>query len=331
LLFRESWTIEWSPKVDSALIEKNLYGDTLEAAALATLDEEVAKLAANGMSAEAVAECLVRAVLLDLPGIFMRLETVAATTIDSDTSVASLGKALTHLVVLQRQAQRKDLRADLIADLIERCYARGCFALPYAANVPPEEHVPVIAGMKSIAEVVLTQHRSEDVVRIDPELFVTNAETAYRDSTSQYLRGAFAGILTEMRARTPEQLADLVAGFAGSRGEVLAGCGDFLAGLVATSKTAILLGAEPLVKAIDQLLRAASWDDFMILIPRARVAFEDMHDRTRVALADRVAEIYGLGEASSAALVTLPSSGAAERLVRLDSMAEAIMKEWEFA
>jgi hypothetical protein len=331
LMFRETWTVEWSPKTDVALIEKNLYGDTVEAAAAAVLGEEVA--AATGLSAATVSEFLLRAVALDLPNLFTKLEVTAAHVIDDDTSTASLGQALTHLVVLQRQAQRKHLRADVIADLIERAYGRGCFALPYVANAPAEEHAAVIAGIKAIAEVVLTQHQAADtVMRLDQELFVTNAKTAYRDSQNPYLRGALAGVLTELRAHSTDELAREVAAFAGARGEVLAGCGDFLSGLVATSKTAMLLGAEPLVHAIDQLLRAATWDDFMILLPRARGAFEGMHDRSRVALADRVAVIYGLSADEAQAITSLPTTqSGVDRLIRLDAAAEAIMQQWEFA
>jgi hypothetical protein len=331
LMFRETWTVEWSPKTDAALIEKNLHGDTVESAASSMLLEEVA--AASNANAGEICDFLRRAVSLDLPQLFARLEPLAGQIIDDDVSTASLGQALTHLSVLQRQSQRKHLQPAVIADLIERAYARGCFALPYAANVPAEEHAAVITGMKAIAEVVLTQHQAADaVVRLDQELFVTNAKTAYRDSTNPYLRGAFAGVLSELRAHSSEDLAREVASFAGARGDVLAGCGDFLSGLVATSRTALMLGAEPLVNAIDHLLVAASWDDFMLLLPRARGAFEGMHDRSRVAIADRVATMYGLSAQEAETLATLPTSESAmRRLAQLDAAAEAIMQQWEFS
>jgi hypothetical protein len=330
LMFRETWTVEWSPKTDVSLIEKNLHGDTVEAAAAAVLADEVANT--SGLTAATVTGFLLRAAALDLPSQFAALELVTGQVIDDDSNAASLGQALTQLVILRRQAHRTHIRTHSIDSLIERAYARGCFALPYVANAPAQEHAEIIAGIKAIAEVVLTQSiGTQSAATFDHELFIANAKTAYHDSQHPYLRGALAGVLTELRAHTTDQLAKEVAAFAGARGEVLAGCGEFLSGLVATSKTAMLLGAEPLVHAIDQLLRAASWDDFMILLPRARGAFEGMHERAKVSLADRVAVIYGLSAEDAASITTLSTShSAATVLTRLDAEAEAIMQQWDF-
>lgn len=73
-LFREVWRIEWSPKVEAALIENNLYGDTLESAATAKIDEELAK---EQSDAGSVCERLLRATNMDLPGLVLRIEETA--------------------------------------------------------------------------------------------------------------------------------------------------------------------------------------------------------------------------------------------------------------
>src|SRR6185369_9693751 len=63
-LFREDWQLKWDPKTEPALIEQNLYGDTVESAALNRLRESIA---AAGANAGATCERLLRAVDLDLP------------------------------------------------------------------------------------------------------------------------------------------------------------------------------------------------------------------------------------------------------------------------
>jgi len=324
-MFREVWDVAWSPKVEVELIDASLHGESVESAALAKLDEE---LAHDAGSAGLVAERLLRAVNMDLPGMVMRLQASAGAAIDADTRLASLGKALTHLVVLERQAERRRLRKDLIAELIERCFGRACFAMPNAANVPPEEHDEVVAGVKSLAEVLLGEKGAD----LDRDLFVMNARSALADSKNPRLRGALSGILTEIRAQSPDDLAAEVARFAKALPEEMVLCGDFLSGVMETSKTAIMLGADSVVRAIDELLRAAAWEQFLVLLPRTRGAFEAVQDRTRVALADRVATLYGLQDDESAVVTKLTTSvGAAVKLTEIDARVGEIMKEWDFA
>lgn len=324
-VFREVWSVWWSPKVESSLIESAILGDTIEGAALAKLDEE---LAHDAGASGAVAERLLKAVNMDLPGMVLRLQTAASDAIDADTRLASLGKALTHLVVLERQAIRRKLRKDLLDELIERCFGRACFAMPHAANVPVEEHAEVVEGVKSLAEVLLGEKGAD----LDRSLFVENARTTLHDSRHPRLQGALSGVLTEVRAQSPEDLAAALARFAKARPEEMVQCGDFLQGVMETSKVALILGAEALVRAMDTLLRAATWDQFLTMLPRTRGAFEAMHERGRVALGDRVAALYGLKDDDVAQVTRLTTSvDAAVKISEIDARVGEIMKEWDFA
>lgn len=323
-LFREVWKVAWSPKVDGALAEKNVLGDSVEAAALARLDEE---LATSGQGAKEITGRLVRAAKMDLPGMVHRLHVAAGTAIDTDARLPSLAGALTDLVIVEAATKRKNLSVDVVAELVERCFGRACFAVPYAANAPPEEHADVVSAVKSLGELLMGE-RGEV---LDEALFVENVKTAFHDSESPYLRGALSGILTELRVQTPEDLASQVAAFAKARPEVLVTCGEFLHGMLQTSRTAIMLGADAIVMAIDELLKSAEWEQFLVLLPRARGAFEGMHDRVRVSLADRVAVRYGLSSDEGDAIAKLETSAAAaQQLVMLDARVAEMMKSWEF-
>ena len=323
-LFREVWRVEWSPKVETQLIENNLYGDTMEAAATAKIDEELAR---EQEDAASVCERLLRATNMDLPGLVVRIEETAGHAIDADSRLVSLARALTHLTVLRRQAARKKIREDVVLDLEGRCFARACFAIPEVANVPVEDHEDVLTALKTIAEALL----GDSDGLFDRELFVENVRSAYAESVSPYLRGAMCGLLTETRAQPAEVLSQEILKFAHSRPEVMLTCGEFLDGVMATSRTAIMLGAQSLVEAFDVLLRAASWEQFLTMLPRARKAFERLHDRSRVAFADRVAELYGLAQGEGDKLAQLDTSvGAAAWMARIDARVAEVMKEWDF-
>src|SRR5690606_8523307 len=105
--------------------------------------------------------------------------------------------------------------------------------------------------------------------------------------------------------------------------------GDLLDGVLAVSRTSIMVGADALIGAVDELLRSADWDAFLLMLPKLRGAFERLHERQRDSIALRVAERYGLKEA--AALTELRTSvGAAARIAEIDRQVAAIMSEWGF-
>src|SRR5262249_34858101 len=175
------------------------------------------------------------------------------------------------------------------------------------------------------AEVVQRADRD----KFDRALFVENVRKAAELSTVPFLRGAFLGMLTELRDMTAEALAAEVSALARAPVEKMVTAGDFLDGVMAVSRMSILIGADALIGALDELLRAASWDAFLVMVPRLRAAFERLHDRQRDSLAARVAERYGLEEKESITELHV-SVGAATVIARIDERVAEIMKQGDF-
>ncbi len=321
-LFREKWILSWSPKVESQLIEKNLYGDTIEAAAIAQLEEDVAKEARH---AGATCKRLLDAVAMQVPQLVQRLETAAGTAIDEDRHFASQCEALVHLLVLDRLAIQRDLGRPAIDELARRAYTRACLAISDLGAIPIDQQESTIAHLKSLAEAVLGGD-----LELDRTLFSEQITAAALAATLPFMQGAFAGLLTELRLIDPADLAGRVAAFATSHPDKMVLAGEFLDGSFAVSKTSMLLGAEALVGAIDDLLRAAPWEHFMTLLPKVRRAFERLHERQRLAFADRVASRYGLSTTEEISELPATSSEAAAYMTTVDARVDAIMKEWTF-
>jgi hypothetical protein len=317
-IFKEHWRLKWSPKVEAALIERNLHGDTVEAAATTLLRES---LGTSASEAGAACRRLVQAVDMDLPQLVAQAEQMTGHAIDHDDRFGSLADALTSLMLLERYAAYRGLDKMRLEDLLTRCFDRACFAVPEVASVPPEEWDGVVHGLLALAEPVVQRPDW------DANLFATHVERAAKISTMPFLRGAFLGVLTEMRRLAPDALAAELTGYARGSVEQQIVAGDFLAGILRVSKTAILLGAKSLVAAVDELLRAAQGETFLCIVPRLRAAFETLHERQRDSLAMYVAELYGLKESES--LRTLSTSaGAAQLMAELDAEAAAIMNQW---
>jgi hypothetical protein len=98
---------------------------------------------------------------------------------------------------------------------------------------------------------------------------------------------------------------------------------------MAVSRTSVMLGADALIDAIDELLRAAEWEPYLMMLPRLRAAFERLHEGQRGSLAAKVAEKYGLEEKESLTEIRT-SIGAAALVAEIDRQVAEIMKNWEF-
>jgi hypothetical protein len=318
--FREDWQLKWDPQTEPGLIEQNLYGDTIETAALNRLRESIAEAGAN---AGATCERLVRAVDMDLPDLVRASEDACGAAIDTDPSFVSLAAALHHLGLLDRYAVFRGLRRDVLQVLLIRCYDRACFALPDAASVPDEEQASMVSSLVSVADVL---QRTSDG-RFDRTLFAQAARRAAAESTVPFLRGAFWGLLCEIRELPADTLAAEVRSLAGTSQEQMITAGDLLDGMLAVSRTSVMLGADALVNALDDLLKAAEWDPFLVMLPRLRAAFERLAESQRDSLAATVAKQYGLGNADD--IRAMPGGLAATALVaRLDAAVAAMLEDW---
>jgi hypothetical protein len=320
-IFREKWALRWGPQVEPALLEQNLYGDTVESAALARLQEELAE---DGLHAGAVCRRLVQAIDMDFPDLVREMQHACSQAIDTDPQLVSLAQALASLTVLERYAVYRNLRQEGLADLIVRCFDRACFAIPDVASAPEDQQGPIVQALLAVAELVQRAEREG----IEKGHFAEHLRLAAGASTVPFLRGAFLGLLTEIRELSPEELAKEVSALARGPVEHRLTAGDFLDGIMAVSRTSILLGATALVGAVDELLRATEWEDFLVMLPRLRGAFERLHETQRDALAAHVAEHYGLSEKET--VTELHTSVAAAALIaQIDREVARIMARWE--
>ncbi|MBY0455891.1 MAG: hypothetical protein K2V38_00990, partial [Gemmataceae bacterium] len=318
-LFREEWHLKWDPRTEPALIEQNLYGDTVESAALNRLREAMAQA---GTNAGQTCARLLEAVDMDMPDLVSAAEDACGQAIDNDNVFVSQATALQYLARLEQYAAFRGLRRDVLEDLTIRSYDRACFALPNAANVPEEEQQGVVNGLIGLAEIVL-----RDSGRLDRNLFAQAAQNAAANSQVPFLRGAFLGLLCEIREIPACALAAEVANLALAAPDVMVTAGDLLDGMLAVSRTSLMLGADALVTAVDDLLKAAEWDPFLVMLPRLRAAIERLSNPQKDSLAATVARIYGLGGHQELQAVT-GSLSATALVARLDAAVATTLQGW---
>ena len=320
-IFAEKWEMRWSPQIEAKLVEQNLYGDTIESAVTARFREELSK---EELHAGKTCQRLVTAINLDLPMLLREVEQTCGAAIDQETRFASLGQALGALCVLDRYATHRDLPRATLEDLLVRCYKRACFSIPEAATAPEDQQQEVVASLLSVAEVA-----GRDMgLGLDRHLFVEHVRSAARASAVPFLRGVFLGMLAELRDLPVEDLTAELRALAQSPPEIMTTAGDFLDGVLAVSRTTLLVNAEGLVEALDDLLKAAEWDPFLVMLPRLRAAFERLHRHQRDSVAETVAARYGLKKGKQ--LTELSTSvAAAAWIARIDARVGDIMTAWD--
>jgi len=317
---QERWTLRWSPRIDPALAECSQYGDTLEGAATARLEEELARA---GDSAGATAGRVLEAIQMDLPGVTARLGAICGPAIDADARFVSLAQGLGRLLMLDQHAAYRELDRAVVADLVVRCYGRATFAIPDVSSVPPEEEAAVVQGLMGVAEALLGQDR----IPLDRDLFSEYVRIAAADTTVMYMRGVFLGLLAELRVLAPDDLAAEIRALARGSMETMVEAGSFVRGAMEVSRTSLMLGADTLVRAVDELLRAADWDTFLVMLPRLRAAFGRLQGADLGVFCGRVAHAYALGDAEELDLSL--TVGAAALMAEVDHRVAEIMEEWD--
>ncbi len=324
-LFKEKWRLKWSPKIEEALIEINLYGDSIETAALHKFKEELSK---DSSLAQATCQKLIQAIDMDFPDIVMQVEEICGVAIDTDSHFASLSHALTSLLVLNQYALFRKLPHERLESLILRCFDRACFAIPNTANVSEESQKEVIFALLGLAEALQLSGRG-NVPELDRNLFLQHLRQAALISVSPFMCGAFWGMLTELRELPIEELTSLISAYAKEQPDKMVQAGDFLDGLMSVCRTSIMVGAPHLIDAIDALLTTAEWDAFLIMLPKMRSAFERLHQKQRDTIAEIVAKKFGLID--SKPLTSLVASLGTEAMIaRIDGQLAEIMKKWSF-
>jgi hypothetical protein len=316
-IHRERWTLRWSPALEPAVVERSAYGDTVETAAAAKLEEDLAR---EQLSAAATTARVLAALQMELPDFAARLADVCGPAIDADPRFVSLAHGLTALLVIDRHAAHRGMQRSVIAELVLRCYGRASFAIPDIAAVPATEEREVVAGLQALAEAVLGEHE----IALDPALFATYVSNAAAQTRSMFMRGVLLGLLAELRVLDGPALAAEITGLARGAEATMVEAGDFVRGIFEVSRASLMLGADAIVQAVDELLRAASWETFLVMLPSLRAAFEKLRGADLGVMCDRVALRYGLREAEELDLSL--TVGAAALMAEVDLRVAQIME-----
>lgn len=282
---QEVWQYRWSPSTESSLIERSMYGSTVEEAASSLLMRHFSDVEKEGQGrrADTAAALLLSACRMGLHKNTQDLVSRTGRLVAEDSSVVSLTRALTSLLLLHQS--REPLEAHELSGVMElarTAFHRACFLLPNLASTPEAEESDTLNAMNALSAVpAQMENESEDkrmlCGRLKDLLDVADGNAA--------VRGAAAGLLYSDGELPAEKLVQHLRGHLLSPGNENNEGIDFLRGMLTAARSALWLVPE-IIESISELLMDWDEESFIKRIPNLRLAFSGLTPRE----CDRVAQ-----------------------------------------
>jgi hypothetical protein len=290
---QEVWQYCWSPMTDATLIERAMYGATLEEAGAVVLLERFAAAEAAGQGGRAQ---LGTALVLESCRMGLHRQSQAlldrtSTLIAVDADAPSLVRAAADLLMLH--LSREPLEAhglSNVAELALQAYQRACFLLPGLVATAVEAEETVLDALNTLSQMPaqfgnLPEHRAL--------LWDRLTELANAVDGNAAIIGAAVGLLVDEGRMPLEELVRRFTGFLHSvKDDGLAGPA-FLRGLLRVARS-VLWQAPELCEALTGVLMA--WDEqrFLAQLPTLRLAFSTLTPRETDRVAAQVASRIGV-------------------------------------
>jgi hypothetical protein len=336
LLF-ETWTVAWSPMVEARLIELSPLGDTIEAVAIARLQQHIAALreSADGRGASAAIRLLLTVCQIGLQDRAGTILPLIETEIAADADLASVTRALSDLFVLWRARNVLGMvGSGEVERLIGVAYRRALYLLGNLRDTKEERLKEVLSGLATLRQVVNSAR--QETASVDAQLFTEAVERQLDAALAPALAGAVAALAYLAGVRDAGFLVERVCGHLGGAYADAADNVAALNGMVAIAPE-LLWRVPELLAAIDALIAGLGDERFVAQLPHLRLAFSALNPRETDEVAARIAARHGAGgEALQAPVVygigeeELRANLALSEKVRA-SLAEDGLQDWATA
>ena len=303
--FHENWQLKWEVEFAVALIEKNIWGNTVETAAtgyaIHTADEaeELPQLTA----------LLDQVILAELPEVVEhllgRVQTRAAVAAD----VRHLMDALPPLARVARYGDVRGTKTERVMPVIDALFERVLVGLPIACGSLDDD-----AAAKMVESIDYVQE-SIGLLNRDDQRDVWQHVLRWlvdRDGVHGFVRGRCCRLLLEQHAMDEAELRRL-AGLALSPVMPAPQAAAWVEGVLRGSGL-LLLHQDGLWSALDAWLADLAPDAFVALLPLLRRAFSGFQAPERRAMGEKVKRLRLPGAVGGGAHAAQSRSGGARAL-----------------
>ncbi|GCE28157.1 hypothetical protein KDA_36410 [Dictyobacter alpinus] len=281
--FHENWQLKWKVSFPVAVIEANVWGNTVEAAA----SHYAYATAKKQTELPPLTELLQQVVLAELPEAIEQLlgELQQRAAVSSD--VRHLMDALPPLARVARYGDVRQTKAERVIPIIESLFERSVIGLPGACSSLDDDAAQ--AMLKSIENV----QESLQLLAWPEQRQIwqqTLKNLAQRDTIHGLIRGRCCRLLLDQQALGEDEMQRFVR-LALSPGAPILQAAAWVEGVLRGSGL-LILHQDELWNVLDAWLSQLSPDNFIQLLPILRRAFANFQPPERRHMGEKVKQLH---------------------------------------
>lgn len=288
--FHEDWQLKWEPEFAVALIEANVWGNTIARASGAYARHQADEF---GDLPELTA-LLEKVILAELPEVTEHLLTQIQAQAAVAADVRHLMDALPPLAQVARYGDVRGTHAERVTPVIDALFARALIGLPGAcASLDNDAAAEMTGSIEHVQETVSLLNRDDQRTA----WISTLRGLVARDAIHGLVRGRAARLLLDMHALDDDELRRL-AGLALSPAVSADQAAAWIDGALRGGGQTLLL-QDGLWRALDAWLAELPPETFVALLPLLRRAFADFSAPERRSMGEKVKRLGDAEEAGA--------------------------------
>ncbi len=283
-LIREIWSYKWSTQVIAALIDKSVYGGTLEEACVSLVGSKLKE----DMNSSAASDILIQMFEMGLSEQLSSAITRLEQLLGQDEDFFSLVHAFSNVIMLDELSTLYQCGID-IKPLIMAVYRKVMYTLPHMHQVKEENLADTMEAVKTLNSILSRKEYEKDL-----ESFIDILEGLLaKKDINPGLDGAIRGVLYGRGRFTASEVGNACAGYMSGTKEKKLKAATFLRGVFFTARDLIFVG-DTFLRIIDEFLLGVEDKDFMQLLPQFRIAFSYFTPAEIDKLGGKVAAMHGM-------------------------------------
>ena len=277
--FKEEWSLEWSPTHTLNLLDKAVWGNTVETACnkyishravTATRLDEITALVEKALPAE---------LQEGIESLMQRMDVLAASTTDTEV----LMKAIVPLIQVSRYGNVRKTDADTVNALIHSTFYRVTAGLPMSCTgIDTEQAQTLAATLRSLHRAVLLLDDSG----ITNDWMQCLSELTQVAQIAPHIHGTTCKLLYDQQCLDGAQTAAEFSK-ALSVGTEAAETADWLEGFLRDAATTLILD-DAIWDIVNSWVTELSKDDFQSVTPLLRRTFSEYSSSEKIKIAERV-------------------------------------------
>ena len=283
---REIWTYSFSSNTLAVLVDKSMFGGTVEEAAKTQLLRRFAKSRTGKEAARLLTEGFLMGFLEEQADMEEHIRQVLA----EDGDFFSLAEGLSQLKMLYELQELYQVEAaPKLKQMIGICFQKVIQLLPSMSGVKDEQQQECMENCLTLYQI--TKHK--EFAHFKQTLLDAFLRLVEKKDIQSGLEGAVLGLLYGDDSKYDKQIQETAAGYLQGTEEMQLKSAAFLRGLFYTARDFVFV-RESFIYMIDELLGKLSADAFMRLLPELRQAFGYFTPLETDRLAGKAAALHGV-------------------------------------